>query len=450
MFKVFRNAWKIKDLKNKILYTLFILLIFRIGAAIPVPFLKLDVLRESMKAMTDSGSLLGYMNILTGGAFANATLFAMGVGPYINSSIIMQLLTVAIPALERISKEGEEGRKKIAQITRYVTVVLGLIQGTAFYFFLRNNWVKDANDYAARYREGFSGIFAAVVIVLVFTAGSALMMWLGEQINEKGIGNGISMLLFAGIISRGPSIAATLWAYFSMGIEAAQTGVGDIKYLWMIPLIIIIFLAVIMFIVLMTEGERRIPVQYAKRVVGRKMYGGQSTHIPIKVNMSGVLPIIFASSLISIPGTIKLFIWGQNSSENWWFKALSVFDQNKPIYPVLYFILIIAFAYFYVTIQYNPVEMANNLQKNNGTVPGIRPGANTAQFIAKIISKITLIGALFLSVIAVLPIVFGTATGMAGLSLGGTSILIVVGVAIETTRQIESQMLMRHYKGFLE
>jgi len=439
------------DLRKKILYTLFIIVIFRIGAMIPVPFLDLKVLQASMNTMTQSGSLLGYMNILSGGAFANATLFAMGVSPYINSSIIMQLLTVAIPVLERISKEGEEGRKKIAQITRYVTIALGLIQGTAYYIFLRNNWVADASGYATIYRTGWEGIFTAVIIVMVFTAGSALMMWLGEQINEKGIGNGISMILFAGIISRGPQIAQTLWAYFDMGIKAAQAGGGDeIKYLWMMPLIIIIFLAIIMFIVLMTEGERRIPVQYAKRVVGRKMYGGQSTHIPIKVNMSGVLPIIFASSMISVPGTIKLFIWGQNKSDNMWYTILSVFDQDKLIYPFLYFILIIAFAYFYVTIQYNPVEMANNLQKNNGTIPGIRPGKNTATFISKIINKITLIGALFLSVIAVGPIIFGSITKMYGLSLGGTSVLIIVGVAIETTRQIESQMLMRHYKGFLE
>jgi len=443
------------DLRKKILYTLFIVLIFRVGAVIPVPFLKLDVIQASMEAMTSSGSLLGYMNILSGGAFANATVFAMGVSPYINSSIIMQLLTVAIPALERISKEGEEGRKKIAQITRYVTVGLGLIQGTAFYFFLRNNWVESAGSYAAKFAKGtgwsFPSVFAAVTIILAFTAGSALMMWLGEQVNERGIGNGISILLFAGIISRGPQIATTLWQYFDAGIKAAQQGGGpDTKYLWMIPAIIIIFLAIVMFIVLMTEGERRIPVQYAKRVVGRKMYGGQSTHIPIKVNMSGVLPIIFASSLLAVPGTIKMFIWGQETKEHFWYKVLSVFDTDKLVYPFIYFILIIAFAYFYVTIQYNAVEMANNLQKNNGTIPGIRPGQNTAQFISKIINKITLIGALFLSVIAVGPIIFGSIAKMPGLSLGGTSILIVVGVAIETTRQIESQMLMRHYKGFLE
>ena len=448
MFSVFRNAWKITDLRKKILYTLFILIIFRIGAKIPVPFIDLNVLRQSMAALSSdsTGSLLGYLDILSGGAFANATLFAMSVTPYINASIIIQLLTVAIPPLERLAKEGEEGRKKIASITRYTTVILGLIQGTAYYFFLRNNWVKEADSYIAKYRNGFSGIFTAVVIVLVFTAGTALMMWLGEQINEKGIGNGISMLLFAGIVSRGFTLVQTMYQMIMAGITG--TGFEAKKYLFYVPIILIIFIVVIGFIVLMTDAERRIPVQYAKRVVGRKMYGGQSTHIPIKVNMSGVLPIIFASSLISIPGTIKLFA---NPAEGtFWHTVLGFFETNQVLYAVLYFFLIIVFSYFYVTIQYNPIEMANNLQKNSGTVPGIRPGRPTSQFISKILSKITLIGALFLGIVAVFPIIFGMVSGIGGLAIGGTSVLILVGVALETTRQIESQMLMRHYKGFLE
>lgn len=438
MFSVFRNAWKIADLRKKILYTLFIIIVFRIGAYIPVPFLNVDALKALMEQVGGNGSLMGYLDILSGGAFANATLFAMSVTPYINASIIIQLLTVAIPPLERMAKEGEEGRKRLAQITRYATVALGLIQGTAYYFFLRGSSVVN-------YRSGFKGIFTAITIIMVFTAGSALMMWLGEQINEKGIGNGISILLFAGIVSRGPQGFAALYSYLKLAIDDPTQ---NAKYFFIVPLIVILFLVVVAFIVLMTDAERRIPVQYAKRVVGRKMYGGQNTHIPIKVNMSGVLPIIFASSFISIPGTIKLFVNPQSGS--FWDKVLGVFNYNTALYGVLYFLLIIAFSYFYVTIQYNPIEMANNLQKNNGTIPGIRPGKPTTVFISKIISKITLIGALFLGIIAVFPIIFGAVSGVTGLALGGTSILILVGVALETTRQIESQMLMRHYKGFLE
>lgn len=432
MFETFRNAWKIADLRKKLLFTLFIVIIFRIGAAIPVPFIDADSLKALMDDMSaNSSNLLGYFNMISGGGLEKATLFAMSITPYINASIIIQLLTVAIPPLERMAKEGEEGRKRIAQITRYTTIVLGLIQATAYFFYLKQSDILV-------YDEGGALVFTAFVIILVLTAGSALMMWLGEQINDKGIGNGISILLFAGIVSRGPSMVMQLYQYLQLGGQ----------YYILVPVVVIIFILIIAFIVLMTDAERRIPVQYAKRVVGRKMYGGQSTHIPVKVNMSGVLPIIFASSFLSIPSTIDMFV--NQTPGGFWDGFFQAFSPSGALYAVLYFLLIIFFSYFYVSIQYNPIEMANNLKKNNGAIPGIRPGKPTSDFISRIISKVVLIGALFLGVIAILPIVFGAVTGMGGLSLGGTSILIVVGVAIETVRQIESQMLMRHYKGFLE
>lgn len=444
MFKVFRDAFHIQDLRRKILFTLFIIIIFRVGAAIPVPFLDGD---ELAKLTFGGGNILGYLDVLSGGGLSGATIFALSVSPYINASIIMQLLGVAIPALGRMQKEGEEGRKKIAQITRYVTVLLGLLMGTAYYFMLFQ--AKDANGNSldiVKYtigRHGFSGWFAFVTIVLVFAAGSALMMWLGEQINEKGIGNGISILLFAGIVSRGPAAVRALYAYW----EAARKA-GLVKYYFLVPAVVVLFILLVAFIVLMDNAERRVPVQYAKRIVGRKMYGGQSTHIPIKVNMSGVLPIIFASTFISFPGMIMDFI---NPKEGSVLNSIRrLFAYTSPLYAVFYFLLIIAFSYFYVTIQYDPVEIANNLRKNNGTIPGIRPGTPTAEFLSKIIYKITLVGALFLGFIAILPIILATVGGMGGLALGGTSILILVGVALETVKQIESQMLMRHYKGFLE
>jgi len=442
VFKIIRNAWAIPELRRKMLYTLLIIIIFRIGAAVPVPFLDAEALRTTIQELTsaNSGTLISYLSILSGGAFEYATLFAMSVTPYINSSIIMQLLTVAIPALEKLSKEGEEGRKKIAQITRYVTVVLGLIQGFAYYMYLRNA----GNGILMRY-DNFLDIYVAVVIVLTFTAGSAMMMWLGEQINQKGIGNGISILLFAGIVSRGPQVFGRLYNWIRMGL----TGGANVKYLFFVPLLVIFFIFVVGFIVFMNSAERRIPVQYSKRVVGRKMYGGQSTHIPIKVNMSGVLPIIFASSIISIPATLKMFIYGNKTPDTLGYKFLNFFSTQNPVYTIIYFVLIILFAYFYVTIQYNPTEMANNLRKNSGAIPGIRPGKPTADFIQKIIGRITLIGALFLSIIAILPIIIAAATGE-NIGMSGTSILILVGVALETVQQIESQMLMRHYKGFLE
>ena len=425
MLEILRNAWKVKEIRNEILFTILVIAVFRIGSVIPVPYI--DV--AALKAASESGAtneFFSYLSILTGGGLEYGAIFAMSVTPYINSSIIIQLLCVAIPALERLQKEGEEGQKKLAQITRYATVILALIQGTAYFFYLKNS-----NYLSVR---GGAVVFAAFVIILAFTAGSALVMWLGEQIDAKGIGNGISMLLFAGIISRGPAAFNALVAYWKLGEYVAVIG------------IVLIFLVIIAFIVWMTNAERRIPVQYAKRVVGNKMYGGQSTHIPIKVNMSGVMPIIFASSILMLPTMILSFL---KNSQHWFYKTLTLFSVQGVFYAVIYFILIIGFAYFYATIQFNPVEMANNLRKNGGAVPGIRPGKPTSDFISKILSRITLMGAVFLSVIAILPIIIGSVGGI-NISLGGTSVLIMVGVALDTVKNVESQMMMRHYKGFLD
>ena len=438
MLNTIKNAWRIPDLRKKMLYTLLIIVVFRFGSVIPVPFLDASALSTLMKTASEGNTALGYINMLTGGAFSYASLFAMGITPYINSSIIMQLLTIAIPALERLSKEGETGRKKIATITRYVTVGLGLIQGIAYYFYLRSN------AGIVKVTEGFAGAFVGIVIVLTFTAGTALIMWMGEQINDKGIGNGISIILFAGIVARLPVTFGGVWQYFSLGLESPSTS-G--QFLVLAPLFIILFLVVIWLIGFMNEAERRIPVQYAKKVVGRKMYGGQSTYMPVKVAMSGVMPVIFASAILSIPQFIQFF-W--NPTEGFGKAFMDAFAQTGWLYTVLYFLLIIMFAYFYMSVQYNPLEMANNLRQNNGTVPGLRPGRPTAEFIAKILSKVTLIGAMFLAFVALIPIIFTNLTGMHGLSLGGTSVIIIVGVALETVKQMESQMMMRHYKGFLD
>ena len=440
MFRPLRNAWKITDLRKKILYTLFIILIFRIGSAIPVPFVDIAELTDQVKSQ--SSTVMSYLTLLSGGGFSNASIFALSITPYINASIIIQLLTVAIPPLERMAKEGEGGRKKLAQITRYTTVALGLLLGVAYYFMVRNKY----GALEAAVMKGGAAWFAAIVIVLCFTAGSALMMWLGEQINEKGIGNGISILLFAGIISRIPDAAKSLWSMFYQGVKAINN--GGLKYVILVPVILILFLLIIGLIVFMTDAERRIPVQYAKRVVGRKMYGGQNTYIPIKVNMSGVMPIILASAIVSLPSIIGQFF--KAPTQGFWYWVLKIFAPSHWVYLLIEFILIIAFAFFYVTIQYNPLEMSNNLRKNSGAIPGYRPGKPTVDYIKRVLNKVTLVGALFLGVIAVFPGVFGLFTGIYGLSLGGTSIMIVVGVALETTQQIESQMMMRHYKGFLE
>ncbi|MBR3144540.1 MAG: preprotein translocase subunit SecY [Clostridia bacterium] len=426
MFGTLKNAWAVKEIRNKILFTVFIILIFRIGSVIPVPYIDVSALQQSVSTGS-ANEFFSYLSVLTGGGLEYGAIFAMSVTPYINSSIIIQLLCVAIPALERLSKEGEEGQKKLASITRFATVILALIQGTAYFFYLKGSNFLSVSGKGAT-------VFAAFVIILAFTAGSALVMWLGEQIDVKGIGNGISILLFAGILSRGPQAFAALLQYWQMGKQAAVIG------------IVLLFLVVIAFIVWMTNAERRIPIQYAKRVVGNKMYGGQNTHIPIKVNMAGVMPIIFASSILMLPTMILGFM---KNTETSFGHFLQLFSTRGVFYAVIYFLLIIAFAYFYSTIQFNPVEMANNLRKNGGAIPGIRPGKPTSDFIQKILSRITLMGAIFLSVVAILPIILGSVGGI-NISLGGTSILIMVGVALEIVQNLESQMMMRHYKGFLD
>ncbi len=445
MLQTIINAWKIADLRKKMLFTALIILVFRIGAAIPVPFT--DIGSAGILPDAAEGTFMSYLSMMTGDAFNYGTIFAMSITPYINASIIMQLLTVAIPALERLQKEGEEGRKKIASITRFVTVGLGLMQSTAYYFYLRNGGYL-MNDASGAKFGGFLGVFQALVIILCLTAGTAFIMWLGEQVNDKGIGNGISIILFAGIVSRIPAMTVSLYQYFTYG--------GP--YYVLAPIIAVIALLMIAFIVWMDNAERRIPVQYAKRVVGRKMYGGQSSHIPMKVNMSGVMPVIFASSILSLPPTIEMFMDVKEGST-----AATIFGLFKSthwFYSIIYFIMIIFFAYFYASIQYNPIEMANNIRKNSGAIPGIRPGKPTSDYIARILSRITLLGALLLSVVALFPTLFSQIATFAlnkadyvqgmNISLGGTSIIIMVGVALETVKQLESQMMMRHYKGFLD
>lgn len=431
MFQTLRNAWKIPDLRKKILYTLLMLLIFRLGSFIPVPGLTADAIGQMMGGFAEG--MQGLINNFSGGALERGSIFAMSITPYINSSIIIQLLTVAIPALEKLQKEGEEGRKKISQYTRYGAVILGFIQASGLYIGLKGNII------------GGASVMNFIIIVLTFTAGTAFLMWLGEEITDKGIGNGISLLIFTGIVSRGPamiqSLRATLFSGDTVSIQSVIT------------LIVILAIAMIAigFVVLMNDAERRIPVQYAKRVVGRKMYGGQSTHIPMKLAMAGVIPIIFAVSIMSFPQTISMFIYGQNApTTGFWAAILRLFQQTHPFYIILYFLLILFFTYFYTAIQFNPIEVSNNMKKNGGFIPGIRPGKPTSDYIAKILSKITLFGALFLAVIAIFPILLAFIPNLGGISIGGTSLLIVVGVALETTKQMESQMLMRHYKGFLE
>ncbi len=447
MFQTLVNAWKIPDLRKKLVFTAIIILIYRIGSNIPVPFI--DMPATGLIDPAGGTTFLNYLSMMTGDAFNYGTIFALSITPYINSSIIIQLLSVAIPYLERLSKEGEEGRKKIAKITRYVTIALGFLQSTAYFIYL------NAKDYVLY--QGTSKaveVFQALVIIFVLSAGTALVMWLGEQINDKGIGNGISIILFAGIISRIPTEATMLFStnqqvgsYFSRG------GI----YYFLAPFVVVCYILMIAYIVWMDNAERKIPVQYAKRVVGRKMYGGQSTHIPIKVNMSGVMPIIFASSILSLPPTINLFVADKITSVEGkldWGDFFGWFEPTSVVYGVLYFLMIIFFAYFYAAIQYNPVEMANNIRKNSGMIPGIRPGKPTSDYIGKIISRIILLGALLLSVVALFPTVFTQVTTLANapmnITLGGTSIIIMVGVALETVKQLESQMMLRHYKGFLD
>lgn len=429
------------DLRKRLLYTVLIVIVFRIGSVIPVPFLDVNALKGVMGNLAEGGAILTYLDTMSGGAFAQATLFAMSLTPYINSSIIMQLMSVAIPALEALQREGEEGRKRLTAITRYLTIGLGIMQGVAYYTYLRNS--NYGGVPIVKYTEGFEAIFVAVVIVSTFAAGTALIMWLGEQINVKGIGNGVSILLFAGIVSRMPTLITKLIAYVSFAI-ADPVNYG--KYYVLVPIFILIFVFMMWIIVFMNDAERRIPIQYAQRTVGRKMYAGQNSHIPLKIGLAGVMPVIFASSILSIPTLITFFA----KPTGFWKTVLEAFSVNGWIYMVMYFLFILMFAYFYVAITYNPVEMANNLRQSNGTIPGIRPGKPTADYLSKILSKVTLLGALFLAFIALFPIIFGRATGMNNLSLGGTSIIILVGVALETVKQLESQMMMKHYKGFLD
>ena len=443
MIQTIRSAWKVQELRNKLLFTVFALLIFRVGSAIPVPFIDSAALKDYMASQ--SASIFSLLNVMSGDAFAQATVFALSIQPYINSSIIVQLLTIAIPALEKMAREeGEEGKKKIAAITRYATVAIALLQAFGYYTLI--------NSYGLI--QG--GIWPAFVIIFAFTAGSAFLMWLGEQITEFGVGNGISIILFGGIIARGPNMVYSM----IMGVRVWMTGADSSTHSSLhpafIPLILVGMLLLVVFIVFITNSERRVPVQYAKRVVGRKMYGGQSSHIPIKVNMSGVMPIIFAQAIASIPATIGMFVPSAQTEGSGWNTFLKVFDSNGIIYCVVYFLLIILFSYFYNTIQFNPVEISNNLKKNGGFVPGFRPGKPTADFLAKVINRLTMFGAIYLAVVALLPAItgnimqaFGSTAGR-GLAIGGTSIIIVVGVALETVKALEAQLMMRHYKGFLE
>ena len=456
MLQTFRNAWRIEELRKKILFTLLIVLLYRLGNAVPVPFVDTKALADYFQASGLQNTILGLFNVMSGGAFSQATIFALSIQPYINASIIIQLLCIAIPSLERLQKEGgEEGKKKIASITRYSTVAIGLLQGFAYYMMMRNYSLINA-DFA-------SNVWAAIVIILTFTSGSALIMWLGEQITEFGIGNGISILLFAGIVSRFPRMVTDMITgvgYYNNPLTEdqmsamTQTQIDAYNKMalapWMIPIIVIGMLALVVFIVFISNAERRLPVQYAKRVVGRKMYGGQSTHIPMKVNMSGVMPIIFAQSIASLPATVGAFMGWTTTSDGFGGGMMRLFDTTKPFYSILYFLLIVGFSYFYATMQFNPIEVANNLKKNGGFIPGFRPGKPTADFITKVLSKITMFGALYLSVIAIAPIITGNIFGYSSLAIGGTSVIIVVGVALETVKQMEAQMLMRHYKGFLE
>lgn len=438
MIQTLINAWKVADLRKKILYTAFIILVFRIGAAIPVPFVEIS---GGLITDVNANNFMTYLSMMTGDAFNYGTLFAMSITPYINASIIIQLLTVAIPALEKLAKEGEEGRKKLSSITRYTSVALALMQSTAYFFYIRSRDYLTTDANGAKY-TGFWAVFQALAIILCYTAGSTFIMWLGEQINEKGIGNGISIILFAGIVSRMPTTIYGLYTYLDRGGA----------YFAIVPIAAVSLILMVAFIVWMDNAERRIPVQYAKRVVGRKMYGGQNTHMPIKVNMCGVLPIIFASSILSLPPTIQMFV--KVKEGGFWEGFFKIFESTHWAYGIMYFVLIIFFAYFYAAIQYNPIEMANNIRKNSGAIPGIRPGKPTSDYITKVLSRLTLVGALLLSVVALYPILFSQITGafkhQVSLSLGGTSVIILVGVALETVKQLESQMMMRHYKGFLD
>ena len=426
MIQTVRKAWGIPELRKKIVFTLLILLIYRIGSAIPVPYVDTDLLGNYLNGM--GTTILGLYNVMSGGAFAMATVFALGIQPYINSSIIIQLLTVAIPALERLAKDGgEEGKRKIQSITRYATVAIALLQALGYYWMMSSNNIL-TND----------SIWAALVIIIAFVAGSSFLMWLGEQCNEFGVGNGISMILFAGIISRIPAMVGNVYSSIIS---------GSLFWPWVILIVVGILLLVVL-IVFVSDAERRIPVQYAKRQVGRKMYGGQSSNLPMKVNMSGVLPVIFAQSIASIPATIGAFLPAPEEG-SFWAALLDAIDTKSVLYMIVYFLMIIGFSYFYATIQFNPIEISNNLKRNGGFIPGFRPGKPTSDFIAKVLGKITLFGAIYLGIVAIVPLLADKFLPIT-VGIGGTSVIIVVGVALETVNALESQMLMRQYKGFLE
>ena len=428
MIQTIRKAWAIPELRKKIIFTALILLIFRIGNAIPVPYVDTGLLKDYIDQL--STTVLGLYNVMSGGAFAEATVFALGVQPYINSSIIIQLLTIAIPALERMARDGgEEGKKKIQSITRYATVAIAILQGWGYYMLMKNYSILGDH----------TGVWPALVIIASFIAGSSFVMWMGEQITEFGIGNGISIILFAGILSRVPSMVSSMIS----GIQA-----GTLAW-WAAVLVVVGMLALIVLITWVNGAERRIPVQYAKRQVGRKMYGGQASTLPMKVNMSGVLPIIFAQSIAMIPSTIGAF-FKKPAEGTFWYGILNAIDTKSVLYMIFYFLMIIGFSYFYSTIQFNPIEISNNLKKNGGFIPGFRPGKPTADFIKKVLNKVTLFGAIYLGIVAILPLIIGKVVDNASLSIGGTSVIIVVGVALETVQALESQMLMRQYKGFLE
>ena len=446
MFKTLKNAWKIEDLQNKILFTLFIILLYRIGCAIPVPFVTSNLAESFNNYYGDT--ILGYMSLLSGGAMSQATLFALSVQPYITSSIIIQLLTVAFPnSLGKLAKEGEEGQAKIKKYTRIITVAIALI--TAYGYTAVLAYGNGESSYLVAEHINWNGywgtgigILNTFVIIASFVAGASIIMWLAELIDAKGIGNGISMILFFNIISGGPQLINNLW----LMITKNQHGLGLGIPLGVLS--VLITAAMVVLVVWVTHSERRIPIQYAKRVVGRKMYGGQGSHLPIKLNMTGVMPIIFASSIVSVPATIAMFFQGSGFA-NWVTKWLG---PNSWVYVIIYLVLIVAFAYFYILISFNPIEVANNIKNNGGSVPGIRTGRPTAEYITKILNRITLIGAFFLIIVAGLPMIINIVSGgsFQGLAFGGSSLLIVIGVAIETFRDIEAQITMRNYKGFLD
>jgi len=439
VFETLRNAWKLQDLRKKILYTLLMIIIFRFGSSITVPFLDTSLVGTWMEDNAVNGNFLEYLDTMTGGALSKATIFSLSITPYINASIIMQLLTYALPPLERMQQEGEEGRKTLNKITAFVALGLALFMSVAYYMTLKNSM----NAIPAKYLNGWHEYFVAAVIIASFMAGASLVIWMGNRINDKGIGNGVSMLLFAGIVARFPK---------DMGTLISLTKSDPAKYLFVTIGVLIFFVLMIGFIVFMNESERRITIQYAKRVVGRKQYGGQKTHIPIKICMSGVMPIIFAMSFMSLPQTIQLFKpLDPKVTSGFYYHFCKFFSTHSFSYAIIYFLLIIGFNYFYVSMQYNPVQIANDLRQSNGGIPGIRPGKPTSDYLQKVLSKITIVGAFFLGVIAVIPIFVSMAdSNLSNLSMGGTSILIVVSVALETSRTLESQMMMRHHKGFLQ